>query len=455
MAIHSANGYVLNVSPSRRDRLLDAQWREGAVSEPVPEFEHSRSHPLVCFVSFLDGTITHLAVGRRGVRAGTGLRRLHLEDLTRLSSPITYPALSELIPNRFKSHVAKKLESGGPLPPGSFVAVVDAVRSLLPDINPLLERFSAVRHEALERLGERVLHALAFQKETVSTALAFADIPRAALQGWQPQGINSKMESFLDGLPQARLREDQMLLNDLYQFPGLEVVRTMAHGAAVFSNGSVRLTVVMANRQPLERQTGADLIYRNETFDAFVVVQYKAMEQESGGSSFRLPNEQLKEELNRMDLLLEALGECEGNGAIGGFRLNQNPFFLKLCPRVIFDPDSTSLINGMYIPLDYWRRLESDPGIEGQRGGRAVTFDNVGRYFNNTTFAELVREGWVGTTGVQTQTLDSLIRTIVESGRTVTIALKQDIQADDGALTDVAAAPDEPLLDPHDLLKGP
>ena len=61
---------------------------------------------------------------------------------------------------------------------------------------------------------------------------------------------------------------------------------------------------------------------------------------------------------------------------MNGFRLTPNPFFLKLCPRVVFDPDDASLIKGMYIPLAYWRRLEMDPKIRGRQNGHAVSFNN-------------------------------------------------------------------------------
>jgi len=53
--------------------------------------------------------------------------------------------------------------------------------------------------------------------------------------------------------------------------------------------------VIMANRLPLEEQTGADLIYFNEAYSAFVLVQYKAMEKRkmvrsfAGGTATNLP----------------------------------------------------------------------------------------------------------------------------------------------------------------------
>ena len=56
----------------------------------------------------------------------------------------------------------------------------------------------------------------------------------------------------------------------------------------------------------------------------------------------------------------------------------------------------------MYLPLEYWRRLEHDPVVKGSRHGRVVTFDNAGRHFDNTAFAHLVASGWIGTTASQT-----------------------------------------------------
>ena len=71
----------------------------------------------------------------------------------------------------------------------------------------------------------------------------------------------------------------------------------------MFENERVSLTVVMANRLSLEKQLGADLIYRNEAYNSFVLVQYKAMEHEAGTARVRLPNNQLEKELKRMEEL--------------------------------------------------------------------------------------------------------------------------------------------------------
>jgi hypothetical protein len=157
------------------------------------------------------------------------------------------------------------------------------------------------------------------------------------------------------------------------------------------------------------------------------------MEHESGGAVFRLPDPQLSDELGRMDEIRVELQKSLPDTGKGGFRLTESPFFLKLCPRVVFDPDDASLIKGMYLPLQYWRCLESDPSIRGSRGGKAVGFNNVGRYFDNSSFATLVAGGWVGTTTNQSQVLEAAVREILQTGRTVTLAVKTEVPKEQGS----------------------
>ena len=244
-----------------------------------------------------------------------------------------------------------------------------------------------------------------------------------------------------------------MIINDMMQVPGFEHVRTMPYGAAVFEGEAGRLTVVLANRLPLEQQLGADLIYFNETFKAFVIVQYKAMETDPGGRAvFRIPNAQLADEIKRMDVALAALRSCTPDVARHGFRLHENPFFLKMCPRIVFNPDDKGLSRGMYIPLDYWRMLEADAALTGPLGGRRLTYENVGRYLDNTGFVNLVAHAWVGTTAEQSAVLEEVIREVISSGRTVTIAVKTVTavpEATDSELGEVGSGKLSDLLEPE------
>ncbi|MGE5502252.1 MAG: hypothetical protein ACM33T_15190 [Solirubrobacterales bacterium] len=422
-----AGGYVLILSDERRVAFEGQQWIDDRFAEPVPDFAHSRSLPLICFLSAQKGMITHIGRAKRGYRAGTGLRRLNIEGAQELTAPIDIPALTALIPLPLAKAVSARLADGGLLSEKGFGAVVEAVITLSPETAALLNRFSLERAARIERLSSRTRMALAYQKEAVATALSLAGMGRETLQAWSPPK-EEPPTSFLDGLPEVRLREDPMVINDLANLPGYQLLKVLPYAAAVFQGKNERLTVILANRQLLEEQFGTDLIYYNETFKSFVMVQYKAMEKASGESDwgFRLPNEQLDAEVARMDEALQALRQCTANACRDGFRLSDSPFFLKMCPRLQFNPDDIGLVRGMYFPLDHWRFVAADPALIGPRGGRRLTFENAGRYLDNTSFLSLVAKAWIGTTPNQSAVLETAIRAIIQSGRTVALAVKKD-----------------------------
>lgn len=422
------SGFAVSLSKDRMDTFLECVAEERAFAEPVADFQHSRTTPLVCFVVNA-GKLTHIGLGRRGVRAGTGLSRLNIDKVEELTEPLSVRKLLNRLPKRNAASVRKRFQSGGLLTDKGFTAVVETIRQIAPQASTLLDRFSQARTERIRRLSERARDNLAQQKEALLTALSIAGLSRDPVQEWAPS--DETPVSFLDGLPSVRLREDPMVVNDLQNLPGFEVVRTYPYGAAVFESEatSERLTVILANRLPLEEQTGTDLIYFNETYQSFVMVQYKAMEREDrrvgpAEAVYRLPNAQLKEEIDRMDTVLSALKACAPNTNIGGFRLTENPFFLKLCSRLVFNPDDVGLVPGMYLPLDYWKLLESDPGIQGPKGGLRITYDNAQRHFDNTAFTTVVSKAWVGTTPSQSQVLQDVIRATLATGKAVAIAIK-------------------------------
>lgn len=424
------NGYILTLSGDRMDAfeecLQDVRYCFG---EPVPNFSHSRSVPLICFV-VNQGKIIHITLGSRGRQnqAGSGLSPLKLDRSEPLKTPIPVDQLLENVPKRNKSYLKKHVASGGLLTEKGFDAMADAIRKMAPQASFLLDRYGKERRERIGRLSSGTRQALAYQKEAISTALSIAGIDRHPLQMWTP---SDKPVSFLDGLPSARLREDPMVVHDLMHLPGFEILKTYPYGAAVFESPRAWLTVLLANRQPLEKQTGTDLIYFNETFQSFVMVQYKAMDKKSGeGARFYLSSDRnLPKEIARMEALETQLASCIPSTTHHGFRLTENPFFIKLCPRIVFNPDDIGLIRGMYLPFSYWKLLETSSDILGEQGGRQITYENVGRYFNNTEFVTVVAKAWVGTTPSQSAILQEAIRQSIETGKAVAVAIKSGDKA--------------------------
>lgn len=419
-----ATGYILKLDSDRQIVFEEELSFSDLFAEPVADFEHSRNVPLVCFISDANGSTKYLALGARGHRAGTGLRRLNLSEIKELQNAVDLRLYANGISKRFRRHVLSKLKNGGLLTPKQFEALVDSIVASDGDLARLLRRYSSVRAKRIGSLSSEAKRELAYQKEAVTTALAIAGYDRSPLQSWDPP-IEGAPSSFLEGISEVRLREDPMIVQDFTNVPGFELVKTLVHGAAVFEGPDrTTLTVILANRLPLEQLTGADLIYYNERYKSFVMVQYKAMERASGSEPiFRLPNAQLEEEVKRMDGVLDSLVVAEKVKDHLGFRFSSNPFFLKFCSRVVFDPDDVSLVPGMYIPLGQWKLLANDESLEGSRGGKGVTFRNIMRHIDNTSFIALVSNAWIGTTPDQSGLLAKAIKETIEAGRAAVIAI--------------------------------
>ena len=428
----SASAYVLKVPANRRKILLSAEsgyFGTSTVTEPVPPFNHSQRAPLAVLASFNDGQLTHIAAARKGASAGTGLVRLNMHALEALAKPITFESLLENVPPKIKPILTRVLGAEGVLPPKTMQAVVAALQKMDPSLVGKLARLSAARSERIAALGRKTKENLALQKEALTTALSVAGIGTEDVLDWSPSEARPQT-SFLEGLPGVRVREDVMLHADLTVLPGFSVLREAPHIASrtfvADQDHSNRVTVIMANRLPLEEQTGADLIYYNEKFSAFVMVQYKAFEKPREQYEFRwIKDDQFEKELQRMDELLDELNKAAADTDPDGFRLSSNPFFLKFCPRIVFNPDDKGMFPGLYLPHGLWKVLAASDRLKGPSGGNLLTYENVGRRISNSEFVTLVRGAWIGTTISQSASLETLIRSVLESGRTVTFAIKR------------------------------
>jgi hypothetical protein len=218
-----ASGFVALLPKSRMAAFLGCIQEEQQFAEPVAEFQHSRNTALVCFI--IDGRkITHIAMGSRGSRAGTNLRRLNLEKTETLPVPLAPHRIFRLLPKRNLPSIRKRFEAGGLLTEKGFAVVIEAIRKLEPKASSLLERFSQERAERIQKLSAKTRNGLAQQKEALLTALSIANLSKESVQEWEPP--DQPPVSFLDGLPNTRLREDPMVIHDLMHLPGFDIIKT-------------------------------------------------------------------------------------------------------------------------------------------------------------------------------------------------------------------------------------
>ena len=203
-------------------------------AEPVSEFSHSRNVPLVCFIINEEGNITHIGLGKRGTRAGTDLRRLNIYEIFELEKEVSAISIADSTPTRFKSYLKSRTEVGGLIATKSFEEFLTIFLSRAKETAPILNKYCKERRIRIEQLSRSAKRTLAEQKEAILTAMNIAGINKDELQGWD--FVETESSSFLDGIKDARIREDSMIINDLTNMPGFDLMRTSKFSSSVFKN---------------------------------------------------------------------------------------------------------------------------------------------------------------------------------------------------------------------------
>jgi hypothetical protein len=247
--------------------------------------------------------------------------------------------------------------------------------------------------------------AVAYERDAVGLALSIAGISRDdVMSNWD----GDTEAPFLKGLTEFRVYEDAAIVHDTTVFGKWKGLGPSVVGVARFEERGRRVTVVNANRTPIENTLGCDLIYYIHDFDAYVLVQYKRLTKATGGWEFRPDSDaNFDNELKRMRAIA-APAKVEDDPE--HYRMGENFCFIKFCRPVTNEPFSGELASGMYLPLDYFDRLVQADRLKGPRGGKVLTYENVGRWLNNSAFVSLVERSWVGARGLTATQLTDVLR---------------------------------------------
>jgi hypothetical protein len=246
---------------------------------------------------------------------------------------------------------------------------------------------------------------VAYEREAVGLALQIAGLSREnVLSGWD----GDAEAPFLDGITQFRVYEDPAIVYDSTVFGRWKGLGGSVIGVSRFEDRGRKVTIVNANRNPIEKTLGCDLIYYVHSYNAYVLVQYKRLTRATHGWEFRPSSDpKFDDELARMRAIAEP-GRVKNDPE--HYRLGENFCFIKFCVPVVSDPFGAEMARGMYVPLDYFDRLTKAKRLEGPRGGAVINFDNVGRWLNASSFVGLVERSWIGARGLTATELTRVLR---------------------------------------------
>jgi hypothetical protein len=421
-------GYLISFDEEQRNSFLsEIRGLEDGFTDALSSSDWPVRQWEVCGLMFQPGLITHWALSRKGGRVVTGKVRVEFTEVCETSIRLEQVKAHLTNPGQVRV-ISSRSGSGGAIGRPAWAAMKEVIGRLDPASLAALERLELLKKQSREPIQRPGASVVALERDALGMALDTFDttgkLRPKTLKGWvAPEG--GQLTSFLDGLRGVRTIEDQIIAHDAATFSGAEATRFTAIGA-VFRVGNRSLEVFNFNRTRVEHATGADLLYFNQRYNAWTLVQYKSMDRSDNSRDNEIiyrPDKTFDKEIGAMNRFREEIPDLwPPTQGITGYRLSGDGFYFKFCSRVQLEVLSEALMPGMYLPREYLIALLDDPDARGERGGRLVSFKNSERHITNTLFSSLLGDGWIGTRGVSSEKVAEIVRNSVESDRSVTLA---------------------------------
>ena len=430
-------GFLIYFDEEQRAALLRAaieeSWGKDGFSDALSSVDWPLKQWEVCGLIFEPEFITHWALARRTRAVATG--KVRVEFINPAATRIPLADVEQLVGSQIRRNIVRVRSGfGGRVPSGTWRGIKLAVGVIAPSSLKALEELERQRDQSdkLIRIDRPGVMVVAQQRDATGLALDAFDRSRGLrkriLRRWTPSAEGDRATSFLDGLTDVRVIEDQVIARDISFFDGATETRHTVLGK-VFQLADRKLEVFNVNRHRIEESLGVDLIYLNETFNAWTMVQYKLMEQGPWGPGYR-PDAAFDRELGRMRQF--RTGDPDAwqvdQGGLN-YRLCGDGFYFKFCARVQLVVLEESLLPGMYLPRQFMEAMFADESLLGPKGGRVVTFKNTARHITNTLFTDLVRDGWIGTRGISSSRIAEIVKEALSGNKSVVLARSRPHQA--------------------------
>lgn len=412
--------YILTFENQQRfDEIEKALEIAGWVSEVVVDFQTSGTGRLyAALVLNGDNKPTHTCRLVRRQTAGLNRRSVgisELESLTIEHSQLLEPLISDLWKRRRGD---SSIEMSGRLTPSENQILIKELDDNSPFVADVLRKKGRTDDRILAAYTPQEREIIGLERDALGLAfeIAFDDRDQVTV-------VSSlrKHEAFLSMLSDQPLTEDEIILHEKNQFPGLARLRGSNPKFAEFEHYGSKLRIIHANRTSLERTLGVDLIYISEYFHSFVGVQYKMMEGTRDNSYFRRDSG-FKKQLKTMKSLWSQMSNFASGINQRDYRLNSIPFYFKFVARLETNFADNALCPGLYLPFDLVSQIEESEPRE------RISRRDKTRHLSNTEFSGLVREGWIGATISQARMIESLVEEALTHQHSVTVGIETSLQ---------------------------
>jgi len=396
-----------------------AGFEKFTFAQPHATFDNIKL-PTICMVEIKsqEGPQCYIAVIKSKSPITTFESRATVKKLRKISVS-SFESLSNMIPaKKFKNEFTTKCPTTG------------AVALLTPQLSShIIEILTTdpTNHGALETVsfslpGLRQMRDSEWsQNNAIETAIAAFALRNDAIL--ELVEVRKNASTMLNNIGEPRVLEDNVITCDAGYLPGFSLIEKDLTGRAVFTRKGERLEVYTANKGPLEKMLGVDLIYINDTLGNIIMIQYKMLEEEHQGGDkgsdwvFR-PDKQVETEISRMNLLMPELTTED-------YRLNKNPFYFKFVKRKVKGNSPQSFL----MSLEHLNQFRQSPAAKGPKGGIRISYDTLhGTYLRASDIISLIRSGYIGTHRSESKLLKPIISQVSKGNKALVLAWQKRIQ---------------------------
>lgn len=226
--------------------------------------------------------------------------------------------------------------------------------------------------------------------------------------------VRSESDSELIG---ARLLEDAVVEHDARRIPGMTSIHADITGYAEFEDSGRRIRIYTANKRPLEKLFGVDLIYLNLKHRNMVLVQYKMLEANTARTDWIYrPDAQLDAEVQRMDQFRQSRA-----AQVSAYRINPEAFYMKFVKR-----DAPTGSHPILMPIDHFKLLQANSS--GTGGAVKISYNDLGgHYLREDGLVDLIKSGYIGAYSEESDAFETLIKAVLEGGNAIVTAIEDEL----------------------------
>ena len=414
-----------NSTIDRVERILDSGSVSFTKAIPISIIREGAS--TLSLLSTTAGEVNYIAIVTSGIRISDLERKIQIGHVVELNRPLSSEQLLDSIPSALKRHALLSHDSITTISPGTWNHLFKNTVTLSESSKQKIEKLLELMKSRSQQNRDSLPDVISFERDAIATALdVFGGsalrrniISDSAAVGTAP---------FITRLKHKDVQqiEDQMISHDTINFPGLKSLSSCMVGAVQLNLNSGTLTVLNANRTSIEKTLGVDLIYYNHDRASFVLIQYKRLTGKKEPVYRPNLDSNLEKELVRMRAFTTTRNSVTDDYL--NYRLNDNPFFLKLCKAQSPGDWNGRMLHGMYFPVEMWDLLMKSDFIKGPKGGQRVGFESAPRRLSNSEFTRLLSRGWIGTNAIDTERLNDLLVNLLSDGHSVVAAVQENRQ---------------------------